>query len=176
MKMKEQTDSNLAKDALEEKLAEQEIIRQAVEEKKRETEEYYKQLLRLRAEFDNYRKRVEKEKEKIYLRGKGNVLIALISLLDSLEQAEKNVEVNNLESVVAGLKLIQSNFRNFLKNEGVETIDCIGRKFDPDFHEVLEQEEAATVEEGTILEELQKGYTFNGEVIRPAKVKIAKNR
>lgn len=178
-------DNNLAKVALEEKLAEQEILHQSLaslrsglEEKRKEAKEYYDQLLRLKAEFENYRKRVEKEKEKIYLHGKEMVLMKLLPLLDTLEQAEKSFQNKNeklkIEDIVSGIKLIVLDFHNFLKSEGVEIIESIGKKFDPHLHEVVEPEETDEKEEGTILAELQKGYIFKGRVIRPAKVKVAR--
>ncbi|HCJ66283.1 MAG TPA: nucleotide exchange factor GrpE [Elusimicrobia bacterium] len=169
---------DLANAALDEKLAEQEILRQSLEEKKKQAEEYYNQLLRLKAEFENYRKRVEKEKEKMYAYGKETILMKLVSLLDTLEQAEKNLTTENeklkTENIIKGLSLITSDFRNFLKSEGLKVIESVGKKFNPHFHEVVEQEETEENEEGIILEELQKGYIFNGQVIRPAKVKIAR--
>lgn len=180
MNNKRTTTGDLVKDALEEKLAEEEILRQSLEEKKKQAEEYYDQLLRLKAEFENYRKRVEKEKEKIYLHGKETILLKLAAVLDTLEQAEKSLQNKNeklkTEDIISGLKLIILDFRNFLGNEGLEPIESVGKKFDPHFHEVVEQEEREDLEEGIILEELQKGYLFNEHVIRPAKVKIAKTR
>jgi len=182
---------DLMKDILEGKLAEEEILRQSLEEKKKQAEEYYDQLLRLKAEFENYRKRVEKEKEKIYLHGKETIFLKLVTVLDTLEQAEKSLankneklspqrrpdeEARKTEDIIKGLKLIILDFRNFLGNEGLEPIESVGKKFDPHFHEVVEREEKEDLEEGIILEELQKGYLFNGQVIRPAKVKIAKTR
>ncbi len=183
MKVKNQeviipNNDDLANAALDEKLAEQEILRQSLEEKKKQAEEYYNQLLRLKAEFENYRKRVEKEKEKMYAYGKETILMKLVSLLDTLEQAEKNLTTENeklkTENIIKGLSLITSDFRNFLKSEGLKVIESVGKKFNPHFHEVVEQEETEENEEGIILEELQKGYIFNGQVIRPAKVKIAR--
>jgi len=172
--------NNWANVVLEEKLAEQEILRQSLEEKKKQAEEYYEQLLRLKAEFENYRKRVEKEKEKIYLHGKEMVLTKLLSLLDTLEQAERSLQNKNeklkIEDIVSGIKLIVLDLHNFLKNEGLKIIESVGKKFDPHFHEVVEQEENEEKEEGIILAELQKGYIFQERVIRPAKVKIAKAR
>lgn len=181
----------LVTDALEEKLAEQEILSQSLAslrsglaEKKKETEEYYNQLLRLKAEFENYRKRVEKEKEKMYLYGKESILLKLISVLDTLEQAEKSLKIVNEQAnekkitgeIISGLKLIILDFHNFLKNEGLEVIESVGKIFDPHYHEVIEQEENTEKEEGIILAELQKGYVFKDSVIRPAKVKIAKTQ
>ena len=184
------SDNDLTNAALEEKLAEEEILRQSLEEKRKQAEEYYDQLLRLKAEFENYRKRVEKEKEKIYLYGKETVLLKLVSVLDTLEQAEKNLTTENeklspprrpdeearkTENIIKGLNLITLDLRNFLKSEGLEMIESVGKKFDPHFHEVVEQEESEK-EEGIILAELQKGYLFKEWIIRPAKVKIAKTR
>ncbi len=181
----------LVTDALEEKLAEQEILSQSLAslrsglaEKKKEAEEYYNQLLRLKAEFENYRKRVEKEKEKMYLYGKESILLKLISVLDTLEQAEKSLKIVNEQAnekkitgeIISGLKLIILDFHNFLKNEGLEVIESVGKIFDPHYHEVIEQEENTEKEEGIILAELQKGYVFKNSVIRPAKVRIAKTQ
>ncbi|MHB9154666.1 MAG: nucleotide exchange factor GrpE [Endomicrobiales bacterium] len=160
--------------AREEKVSELEILRQSLEDRKRQAEEYFDQLLRLKAEFENYRRRSEKEKHNHLIWGKEEILLKQISLLDVLEQANRSSRTSsNIESIQKGLDLIQQEFVKMLSSEGVEAVGKAGEKFDPALHEAIEQVESPE-EEGTILDVAQKGYQLNGRVIRPAKVKVAK--
>ena len=169
------TPEELSDTARDEKVAELEILQQSFEEKKRLSEEYYNQLVRLKAEFENFRKRSEKEKRDHLIWGKEDVLLKQISLLDVLEQANRTVQTcDNIESIRTGVRLITQEFSKMLASEGVAEIGCVGEKFDPCLHEAIEQTESCQPD-GTIVEVLKKGFMLNGRVIRPAGVRVAKH-
>lgn len=188
--------------AREEKLNEQELLKQSIEEKNKIIEEQknlindlenknkdlYKQILSLKAEFDNFRKRTEKEKQKKFFLGKIDVLEKIISLYEMFFYAVKSIEEieerNNLNSglnqVFEGIKLLYKEFENFFAKENIKKIDCLGKKFNHLYHEVVEYEENEEMEDGTIIDEIGSGYIIleNEEeyVLRPAKVKVVRNQ
>jgi molecular chaperone GrpE len=160
--------------ARDEKICELEILKQSIEEKKKQAQDYYDQLLRLKADFENYRRRSEREKKDYLEWGKEKILIKQISIDDVLRQALKSAKSgNNIESIVLGLEMISKEFSKMLKEESVEEIEC--DKFDPNICEALEYAESEE-EDGKILEVYQKGYKMNGKLIRAAKVKVAKKQ
>ncbi|MDR1418332.1 MAG: nucleotide exchange factor GrpE [Endomicrobium sp.] len=157
----------------EEKILELEILKQSVDEQKALAQNYYDQLIRLKADFENYRRRSEKEKKDYLDWGKEKILIKQIDIDDILQQALKSAKAgNNMESIVVGLDMISKEFSKMLKEEGVEEISC--EKFDPNICEALDIVESDQ-EDGKVLEVYQKGYKMNGKLIRIAKVKVAKN-
>lgn len=161
-------------DELEEKLSELSILQQSLEEQKSKAAEYYDQLLRLRAEFDNYRKRVEKEKSEARSWGKQEVILPLLSLVDVFEQAMAQVEqAKDVKQVAVGLEFLHKNFSNLLKSEGLAPLEVVGTKFDPHVAEAVEQAEVDDEDQvGQVLAEIQKGYKFQGRVIRAARVRV----
>ncbi len=165
--------------AREEKINEEEILAQSVQEKNKELN---KQLLYLKAEFDNYRKRIEKEKQEKFYLGKISILEKILSLYDVFSVAIKNMEEKDVveeSKVFDGLKLIYKEFTSFLEKENVEKINDIGKKFDPLYHEVVSYIESDEGEDGVIIEIVSDGYKVKFDnkeiVLRPAKVKIIKN-
>jgi len=162
--------------AREEKVGELEILSQALGEEKKKTNELSDQLLRLKAEFENFRKRNEKERQNLIAWGKEDILLKQLDLLFVIEQACKSVDgASDLESIKTGLKLIHSEFKRMLKAEGVSIIDALGKQFDLNLHDAVEQVENDNVQDGSILEVLQDGYKIGNKVIKHAKVKVAKN-
>jgi molecular chaperone GrpE len=127
-------------------------------------------LKRLQAEFENYKKRSEKECCHFRDYAKADLIKKLLPIIDSFEIALKNTK--NHDDFVKGMELIYSNFHSLLKEEGLEPIKAAG-KLDPYLHEVLISE-SSDKEEDTILEELQRGYKFKDRVLRHTKVKVAK--
>lgn len=127
---------------------------------------------RLAAEFDNYRKRIEKSGEEVRQQAAQRVIGKLLSVLDSFEQALKNT--NDAKKFIEGMHLLHAQFMDTLRSEGLEPIAAVGKKFDPYEHEALLME-VSEQPEGTVLEELQKGYKLNSAVLRHAKVKVAKH-
>lgn len=146
------------KDAL--KINEQEKINELVND-----------LKRLQAEFENYKKRADKEIAQLKCYVLADFARKLLAVLDSFELALKNTE--NHEEFVKGVELIYSQFYAILREEGLNPIETKQKKFDPYLHEVLLSEKSEQ-EEDTIIEELQKGYKFKDIVIRHSRVKVAK--
>jgi molecular chaperone GrpE len=160
-------------DARDEKVAELEILKQSVDEQKALAQDYYDQLVRLKADFDNFRRRSEKEKKDYLDWGKEKILVKQIAIDDVLQHALKSAKAgNNIKSIIVGLDMISKEFAKMLKEEGVEEIQC--EKFDPNMCEALDYVESDE-EDGKVLEVYQKGYKMNGKLIRTAKVKVAKN-
>jgi molecular chaperone GrpE len=137
--------------------------------------EYWDKILRLQADFDNTRKRLEREKQEFIRFANEEIIVELLNILDDLERtielAQNDSE--NLPMFLKGVEMIMAHLYEMLKDYGVKPIDAQGRLFDPNFHEALMQVEDKDVAEHTIVEELQKGYLLNDKVIRTAKVKVA---
>jgi molecular chaperone GrpE len=160
---------------VEEKLSELEILRQSLEEKKDLALKYYNQLLCLKAEFDNYRKRMEKEKTELIKFGNNDIVLQLIPILEDIEKAQAVIEEDKkIKHIIAGLKLIYNNLFAVLKKEGLKKQEVIGKIFDPNLHHAVMNVETDECEDNEILEELQKGYLLKDKVIRPAMVKVSK--
>ena len=123
---------------LEEKLSELTLLQQTLDDVKKRSAEYYDQLLRLQAEFDNYRKRVEKEKAEARQWGKQDVLMPLLSLVDIFEQAISQAQhAKDVKQVSQGLGFLYKNFASFLKTEGLTPIDVVGKDYDPHLAEAV---------------------------------------
>lgn len=148
--------------------------------------EYYDQLLRLKAEFENYRKRVEKEKPELIKWGKAEVFLELLPLYDLLVKAHshiKNVETGEeklnkkeVKEIIAGLEMIFKQFSKVFKSEGIREIEVLGKEYDPMACEVLGVVEGDAGDDGKVVEELEKGYYFEDKILRTCKVKIAKKK
>jgi len=128
--------------------------------------DYQKLYMRAAADFQNYKRRVEQQRSSWMQQAQGDVLLPLLSILDDIERA---LELETL----AGLELIQKNITKIFKDLGVKEIDCSGQ-FDPELHEALMQAESADHKSGDIVQVMNKGYTFHDEVLRHAKVSVAK--
>ena len=164
----------IAETAREEKISELEILRQSLEDKKKEAADFYDQLLRLKADFENFRRRADKEKRAYLDWGREKILVKQIALSDVLEQALKSAESGaKTQDILIGLTMINKEFSKMLAEEGVEEVEL--KKFDPNVCEALDFAPSKDVEDGTILAVYQKGYRLNGNLIRTAKVKVAKN-
>ncbi len=141
----------------------------ALEEERKRCAELQDRYIRLAADFDNYRKKFEREREAIVSLANQNLIAELLVIVDDFERALASIEnVENRE----GLEMLQKNFVKILESHGLQAIECLGRKFDPNFHDALLQEPSDR-ESGTVLEEYQRGYMLRSRVIRPSKVKIA---
>jgi molecular chaperone GrpE len=162
---------------LEEKLSELSILQQALEESKAKAAEYYDQLLRLKAEFDNFRKRSEKEKSDARGWGKQDVLMPLLGILDVFEQALVQAQkAKDTHQIVQGLEFLHKNFAQLLKSEGVEPLHVVGKQFDPHLSEVIDRKEVDEEDVGRVISEIQKGYSFKGQVFRPSRVRVGVSR
>lgn len=146
-----------------------EKLRTELEERTELADERLNQLKYLQADFDNYRKKFEKERQDIIELANENLVKELLMIIDDFERALLLVEN---EKNKEGLILLHKNFFKILEKHGLKKIDALGKKFDSNFHEVL-CKEVSGEENDTILEEMQKGFMLKSKVIRPSKVKIA---
>ena len=128
-------------------------------------------LLRRQAEFDNFRRRAERERADVLEYANTESVRSILPILDDFERALK-VESSGKE-YVRGMELIYQRFSEALKKLGLEPISAKGLKFDPHIHHAVEMSETDQVEDHTILEEYQRGYNFRGRLLRPAMVKVA---
>jgi molecular chaperone GrpE len=158
---------------VEEKISELTILQQAVEEAKVKAADYYDQLLRLKAEFENFRRRTEREKSDARQWGKQDVLIPLLQLVDVFEQAlHQTKAATDPKQVVQGLEFLHKSFSSFLKTEGLEAIETVGQPLNPELAEAVDQVAVDPEAVGKVIRELQKGYRFQGRVLRPARVQV----
>ena len=146
-----------------------EQLKKELEEQTRLAQERLDQLKYLQADFDNFRRWSAKEKEHITEMANERLIEDLLVILDDFERALPSLDQ---EKNKAGMEMIYKNFAKILSTYGLQPIDCVGKKFDPHFHEALCTEKCAQ-EQNTVLEELGKGYRLKSRVIRPSKVKIA---
>ena len=129
------------------------------------------QLLRVRADFENSRKRLTREKEDSLKYANQSILSDFLPLLDHLELGlQAAASAKDVASVISGLKLIQSQFERFLSDHGVTHIDAVGKPFDPHLHEALGQEPAPGKPEGTVLHQRRRGFKLGDRLLRPASV------
>jgi molecular chaperone GrpE len=158
---------------LAEKLSELEILRQSLDEVKAKEKDLYDQILRLNAEYQNFRKRSEVRISEARTGGREDVLLNIISLADAMAQADATSKNADAEVLRKGLRLLREQFEKFLSDQGLVAIKAEGEKMDPLRHEAIAQVFDAGLPEGTIVDEIQKGYTLNGQVVRPARVRVA---
>jgi len=145
-------------------------LKKQLEDAKRLAEERLNRLKYLQADFDNYRKQFEKEKEQIIKLANETLIKELIVVLDDFDAAIKiSAEGENRK----GLLKLKKKFFDILVNQGLKEIESLGRKFNPDFHEVL-CKELSKHDEDEIIEEIQKGYMLKSKVIRTSKVKVSR--
>ena len=141
----------------------------------KEKEELQDQLLRKIAEFDNYRKRTEREFLGRVLNANERLITDLLPVIDDMERSlEHAKESQDLKSLIEGSELIYKKLFSLLEKEGLELLESVGQEFDPDKHDALMQVESDKVQSGEVLDEHLKGYTLNGKVIRHAQVIVAK--
>jgi molecular chaperone GrpE len=140
----------------------------------KETASLTDQLQRKQAEFDNYRKRVDRERTEFYQHGRREVLLEMLSVLDNFERAMKSAAINDDSAAFRqGVELIYKQFKDTLTKFGIEPIEAVGKAFDPHLHEAVTIEQTADYEANTILAEFQKGYKLGNHLLRPSQVKVA---
>jgi molecular chaperone GrpE len=130
-------------------------------------------LLRRQADFDNYRKRIEKERIEDSKRATARVIEGLIPVIDGFEHALAAHREAEYENYRKGFELIYKQLADHLAKLGVERIDPLGKPFDPHLHQAMDRAETRDHEDGTILQVFQPGYVFHGRVLRPAMVRVA---
>ena len=138
-----------------------------------EKESLFDRLLRKQAEFENFRKRTEKEKQEFYEFALSGFIQTLLPVLDGLERSLSAQEGETVESYRKGNELILKQFRDQLWSAGLQPIRSMGKIFDPNFHQAVMREESSTLAENEIIEEYQRGYLFKDRLLRPSMVKVA---
>jgi molecular chaperone GrpE len=145
-----------------------------LERLQRERDEYKDLLLRKTAEFDNYRKRTERERAALSETIAGGVVEDLLPLLDDLERALGADAGSEGESYRRGVELIARQLSDLLRRRGVRPIDAVGSDFDPNLHQAVTYEPAEGRRDGEVIEEFRRGYTIGDRLLRPSMVKVAK--
>ncbi len=148
---------------------------QELTEQAQQMQEYYDKLLRVHAEFENYKKRNQREKEQFFKFANEGLIYELIAILDNFERAfESANKMNDFKSLHQGVEMILKQIHQVLEKNGVKGIDCVGKNFNPVQQEAIAHIETTEYPENTVVEVVQKGYTLENKLIRPAVVKVAK--
>ncbi len=138
--------------------------------------EYWDKMLRLQADFENSRKRQEKERQDFLKFANVGMILELLNVLDDLERAVELAQTQHQDfsAFLKGVEMILAHLYEMLKEHGLKPIEAAGKLFDPNFHEALMQVENKELPEHTVVEEMQKGYFLSDRVIRTSKVKVSK--
>lgn len=146
------------------------------EETSPETElaELKDRYLRLYAEFENYKKRVQKDKEELIKYGNESLLYEILSVIDNLEMALSHSANSISDGLVKGVEITRREFQRITEKFGLTQIPALGQPFDPSVHHAMSQVESSDVEDNTVVEEYRKGYMFREKVIRPSLVAVSK--
>jgi len=157
-----------------------EEVENSAEEKLKTVQE---KLLRTMADMENQRRRFEKERKEAFEFGGYNFARESLALLDNLDRATtsfKNDEIlkNNkdLNKIIDGIEIVKKDLISIYKKNGIEAIDCINKKFDPNFHQAMLEIEDNTKESGVVIQEIQKGYMMKSRLLRPSLVGVTKKR
>ncbi|HVI40335.1 MAG TPA: nucleotide exchange factor GrpE [Anaerovoracaceae bacterium] len=137
----------------------------------KEEEELNIRYLRLAADFQNYKRRAEKEKSDIYAYANEKIVVELLDVIDNFERALEHS--TDSEGFAEGMNMIFKQLRGVLEKSGTEEMSAIGEQFDPNFHHAVLAENSVEYDSGKVTQVLQKGYMLNKKVIRPAMVKVA---
>lgn len=157
--------------SLEEKIL---TLEAELKQSKDQANEHFAHLQRLQAEFDNYRKRTQKEKEETVRYAAERIIEAMIPILDNFERAVNSTKANqDFNAFAQGIEMISKQMQNTLAKEGLTVIEAVGQPFDPKLHEAVLQVESAEYPGNTVVEELQKGYYLKEKVLRPSMVKVS---
>ena len=150
-------------------------LKEALEREKERAEEYLNRLKYLQADFQNYQRRVEREREELVKRGNEELILKLLSVVDDLERAvEAGKSLSDKEVLVSGVEMVLKQFQAALAEEGLSQIEAVGKPLDPELHEAVATVETNHYPENIIVRVLRKGYSLNGKVIRPSMVEVAK--
>jgi len=174
----EVTSVEVTPDMLEEDSNEDEVedVQTQLETKELELRQATEKHLRLAAEYDNFRKRTIREKEDFHKFASSSMVEKLLPVLDTVSRGvEFNKTADSIESVREGLEKVDKMFHEILKSEGLGIIDEDSVAFDPNLHMAVFQEERNDIPDQTVIQVFEKGYKFKEKVLRPAKVKVAKN-
>ena len=150
-------------------------LKDKIQKLEAEKEEYLNGWKRARADFVNYKKNEKARIEKAKKNEKKKIILSMLEVLDNFYLAEKNIKKKEVDKdYLSGFESIKKQLVNTLKSYGVEEISCMEESFDPNLHEAVAMIDDEDTKEGQIVEEVRKGYFLDGELLRPARVKVAK--
>jgi molecular chaperone GrpE len=138
-----------------------------------EKNDLFDRLLRKQAEFENFRKRMEREMQEAYRRARADILLDILPSIDNIERALQHADAAEAGVLQEGLALIYKQLADTLGRHGLEPIDSIGKPFDPELHEAVAAEANDEVADHTVLDEFQRGYKLGDRLLRPARVKVS---
>jgi molecular chaperone GrpE len=165
------SEGTLKKENFEEKVKR---LEEKLEAEQQKTQENLNRLKYLQADFENYRKRVEKEVQEATQRSNEKLVASLIEIMDDLESAILVAEkTENKNALLDGIKMVHKKLDNLLEKEGLVRLDPVGKPFDPNIHEVLAEIPTKNHQRGIVLEEVRRGFIFKGKILRPSIVKVA---
>jgi len=152
-----------------------EIDAAAYDKTVRELADYKDRYVRLYAEFENTRKRYERDKQEFVKYANEGLLVDFLSILDDLDRTVQaaSTKHEDYDAFLKGIEMVMGRIYDLLKKQDIKPIEAVGKKFDPHCHEILLQVPSSEHEEGLVMEELQRGYYYGDRVIRTAKVKVA---
>jgi molecular chaperone GrpE len=173
----EQVETSSSEEGSEEATTE-ESSEENVTELKPKEEDFKEKYYYLAAEMDNLRKRFDREKQNLLKFGSERILSGLIEVLDNLDRTSDAIATDKdekIKNVFTGIEMVKKQFVDVLKTNGLEQVESIGQKFDPNIHEAMAAQPTEGKENDEIITEFQKGYTLNGRLLRAAKVIIVNN-
>jgi molecular chaperone GrpE len=151
-----------------------EAVRTELDEKAKKCEEYLNMLQRTAAEFDNYKKRTAREKEALYSEAVSDVAASILPVVDNMERAlQACSREEDFKVLKEGIEMVNRQFREAMKNVGIEEIRSLNENFDPQLHNAVMHVEDESVGQNVVVEEFQKGYIYKDKVIRHSMVKVA---
>ena len=152
------------------------VLKKELEKKEQAINDYINHIKRAQADFENYKKRTEKERQYASQKELEKLVSDLLPIIDNLDRALAASKKNHdLESLISGIEMTQKNLCSILEKEGLKEIECLEKEFEPNLHEAMMTIESKDHKDNTVCEELEKGYIFKDKLIRPAKVKVTKN-
>jgi molecular chaperone GrpE len=153
------------------------LLKERLAKSEEQTKELEDRLLRLAAEFDNYKKRMAKEFGYLIKNANENLILQLLDTLNNFQRALDSAKTSDdYESFHKGVELIYNHLKEILTKEGLKEIEALGKPFDPNFHEAVTQTESDEHDEGIIIEEISKGYMLNDRLLRASKVVVSKGK
>lgn len=177
----EKTENKENEENKQEEKAEELVIEKTPEERivelEEETAKWKDSYIRKIAEFENIKKRMEKEKEEFLRFANEKLILKLLEVVDNLERAVNSSKTTeDFNSLIKGVEMTLSQINRVLTEEGVEALDAKGKEFNPYEHHAMMQEESEKHEDNIVMDEFQKGYKMKDKIIRPALVKVSKNK
>jgi molecular chaperone GrpE len=145
-----------------------------LEELRKQADEHYQRFLRAQADFDNFRRRSRQEKEEFAKYASSKLIEQLLPVVDNFDRAlASSKDSKDFESLAKGVDMIWRQMNQVLEQEGLKTMETVGKAFDPELHQAIMQVESEEFGEGIVVEEVQKGYILKDKVLRPAMVKVS---